>query len=98
MFYCSAISNQTGCCIDDSSYECIETDQFLHNMDYLTIYVIMCGVVAFVVGWMHSAIFRYVGDRQMLEIRKRLFSSIIHQDIDWFDSIATEEITNRLTE
>ena len=98
LLYCSAMGNQTGCCFDHSSYKCIETDQFLQNMDYLTIYVIICGVVVFFFGWGHSAIFRYTGDRQMLEIRKRLFSSIIQQNIQWFDTIATEEITSRMIE
>ncbi|XP_065884365.1 ATP-dependent translocase ABCB1-like isoform X2 [Dysidea avara] len=98
VFYCSAITNQTRCCFDDSSYECIETDQFLQNMDYLTIFIIVCGFAVFFFGTGHSIFYRYVGSRQVLEIRKKLFSSIIQQDMEWFDSIATEEITSRMTE
>jgi len=98
VLYCSNVTNQTGCCFDDSSYQCIDEDQFLQNMDLVTILIIVCGVVVLVCGAGHSTIFRYVGSLQVVKIRTRLFSSIINQDMEWFDSIATEEITSRMIE
>ena len=98
VLYCSNVTNQTGCCFDDSSYQCVDEDQFLYNMGYWTISIIISGVYVFFGGWTHTAIFRYTGDRQMLEIRKSLLSSIIHQDIKWFDTVSSEEITSRMIE
>jgi len=42
--------------------------------------------------WMMSSI------RQAKEMRKQLFSSILKQDIGWFDVYQSGELTNRLTE
>ena len=96
--YCSDVTNQTGCCFDDSSFKCVDKDLFLQNMDLATILIIICGVTVLFCGAGNSIIFRYVGSIQMLEIRKRLFSSILIQDMEWFDSIATEEISSRMTQ
>ena len=36
--------------------------------------------------------------RQVILIRKKLFQSILKQDISWFDSYKTGELNNMLTE
>ena len=49
-------------------------------------------------SWMHASIFHYVGSNQMLRIRKRLFQSLINEDIKWFDVNESKEITSRMIE
>jgi len=95
IIYCS--DNQTNCCLCNQ-FSCIDNDALLHNLDFITLYCIIIGIVVFFTGWAHAAIFRFIGDRQMLAIRKIVFRSIILQDIGWFDVNETSEITSRMTE
>ena len=95
--YCSSADNNTNCCIYDQ-FDCVSNNALLHVLDFVTLYCIIIAVVVFFSGWGHSAIFHYIGDKQMFEIRKRLFRSIILQDVGWFDTNDTAEITSKMTE
>lgn len=94
---CSSADNQTGCCIYDQ-FSCVSNDTLLQNLDMITVCCIIILIVVFISGWVHAAIFRFTGEQQMVEIRKRLFKSIILQDIGWFDVVETSEITSKMTE
>lgn len=76
IMHCSAADNQTDCCLYDQ-FDCVNNGKLLHNLDLITVYCIIIGVIVFFTSWAHGAIFHYIGDQQMLEIRKRLFRSII---------------------
>ena len=95
--HCSSVDNQTNCCIYDQ-FSCITNDTLLQHLDIITVWCIVILIVVFISGWAHAAIFRYTGEQQMLEIRKRLFRSIVLQDIAWFDVVETSEITSKMTE
>ena len=95
--YCSIASNETDCCISDS-VKCVTNDLLLQRMDILTVLCILIGIVMLASSWIHASIFHYVGSNQMLRIRKRLFQSLINQDIKWFDVNESKEITSRMTE
>lgn len=97
VIHCSNPDNQTDCCLYDQ-FNCVSNDELLQNLDLITVYCIIIGIVVFFSGWAHAAIFHFIGDQQMLEIRKRLFRSIILQDIGWFDAIGTSAITSKMTE
>lgn len=95
--YCSNADNETHCCIHDQ-FGCVSNDTLLHTLDFITLYCVIITIVVFFTGWGHTTIFHYIGDQQMLEIRKRLFRSIILQDVGWFDVTETAEITSNMTE
>ena len=95
--YCSTASNQTDCCIDDS-IECITSHTLLNKLDIITVLCIPIAMVALASSWIHASIFHYVGNNQMLRIRRTLFRSLISQDIKWFDVNESKEITSRMTE
>ena len=95
--YCSTASNETDCCMSDA-VKCVTNDLLLQRMDILTVLCIVIGIVMLASSWMHASIFHYVGSNQMLRIRKRLFQSLVNQDIKWFDVNKSKEITSRMTE
>lgn len=98
ILYCSDIGNQTDyCCLYDQ-FKCVGNDKLLENLDLITWYCVIITIVVFFSGWAHATIFHFIGDRQILEIRKILFRSIILQDMGWFDVVETSEITSRVTE
>ena len=95
--HCSNADNETQCCIHDQ-FNCVSNETLLHTLDFITLYCIIITIAVLFTGWGHTTIFHYIGDRQMLEIRKRLFRSIILQDVGWFDVTETAEITSKMTE
>ena len=78
--HCSNADNETNCCINDQ-FDYVSNDTLLQTLDFVTLYCVIITIVVFFSGWAHAGIFHYIGDQQMLEIRKRLFRSIILQDI-----------------
>lgn len=97
IIFCSNPSNETSCCFHDQ-FDCVTNNTLIHLLDQITLYCLTIAIVVFFSAWAHGAIFHYVGEKQMLEIRKRLFRSIIMQDIGWFDVVETAEITSKMTE
>lgn len=95
--HCSTTSNQTDCCMN-SMTECITNNSLLQKMNIITVYCIAIGIVLFATSWMHASIFRCIGNSQMMKIRKKLFRSLVNQDITWFDVNESKEITSRMTE
>ena len=51
-----------------------------------------------VLSYFQVAFWLMPAERQARLIRKRLFQSILRQDIGWFDVYKSGELTNRLTE
>ena len=95
--YCSTASNQTDCCMDDS-VECITSHTLLDKLDIITVLCVPIAIVTLASSCIHASIFHYVGNNQMPRIRKKLFQSLVSQDIKWFDVNEPKEITSRMTE
>ena len=95
--YCSTVSNPTNCCLDDS-IKCITNHSLLSKLDIITVLCIPIAIVTFASSWIHASIFHYVGSNQMPRIRKKLFQSLVSQDIKWFDVNESKEITSRMIE
>ena len=95
--YCPTTSNGTDCCMSDSA-KCVTNDLLLQRMDILTVLCAVITIVMLASSWMHASIFHYTGSSQMLRIRKRLFQSLVNQDIKWFDVNDSKEITSRMIE
>lgn len=58
----------------------------------------MLGIATMILSYFQVAFWLMPAQKQARAIRKRLFSSILKQDIGWFDVYKSGELTNRLTE
>nr|QNH67866.1 ATP-binding cassette transporter subfamily B member 1 X2 [Brachionus rotundiformis] len=62
------------------------------------IYLIILGIATMILSYFQVAFWLMPSHRQARAIRKNLFSSILKQDIGWFDVYKSGELTNRLTD
>nr|AEQ19307.1 p-glycoprotein [Brachionus orientalis]AEQ19309.1 p-glycoprotein [Brachionus orientalis] len=62
------------------------------------IYLIILGIATMILSYFQVAFWLMPSQRQARAIRKNLFSSILKQDIGWFDVYKSGELTNRLTD
>ena len=51
-----------------------------------------------ILGYFQVAFWMMPAEHQTLHIRNKLFSSILKQDIGWYDVYRSGELNNRLTE
>ncbi len=58
--------------------------------------LILLFAISGVAGGLRSYLFTVAGERVVAQLRKDLFSSLIHQEIAFFDAERTGELTNRL--
>jgi ABC-type multidrug transport system fused ATPase/permease subunit len=54
--------------------------------------------ISMVFSYLQNALFMMAAEKQAKKIRTVLFSSILKQDIGWFDVYKGGELTTRLTE
>ena len=64
------------------------------NMD--AVYLVVIGIVSFVVIYVYMAIFVYTGEVITQRIRKEYLRAILRQDIAYFDKLGPGEITTRI--
>jgi ATP-binding cassette subfamily B (MDR/TAP) protein 1 len=51
-----------------------------------------------ILGYAQVSFWLMAGEKQTAVIRKKIFNSILRQEIGWFDVYKSGELTNRLTE
>ena len=95
--YCSQAGNRTDCCMDDS-VECTTNHLLIQKLDIITVLCVPIAVVMFASSWIHASIFHHVGNNLIARIRRKLFQSLLYQDIKWFDVSDPKELTSRMTE
>nr|QNH67928.1 ATP-binding cassette transporter subfamily B member 1 X2 [Brachionus plicatilis] len=61
-------------------------------------YLIILGIATMILSYFQVAFWLMPAQKQARAIRKALFSSILKQDIGWFDVYKSGELTNRLTD
>nr|QUF59434.1 ATP-binding cassette transporter Abcb1-1 [Brachionus angularis] len=74
------------------------SDKFTNQMKDQVIYLIILGIATMVLSYFQVAFWLMPAEKQANAIRKALFSSIMKQDIGWFDVYKSGELTNRLTD
>ena len=89
-------TEQCGFLVDDSL--CATGDDLINDINRLVIYYCALGVVIFIAGWLHVSLFQYACERQLQIIRRRFFSSVLRQEIGWFDVNSVGELNSRLNE
>ena len=74
-------------------------DNLIDNINHPTIlYFSVIGLVTILSAWIQVVTFRLAAERQIKKIRTAIFSSIMKQEIAWFDHNSTGEINSRLNE
>ncbi|KAJ8313878.1 hypothetical protein KUTeg_008439 [Tegillarca granosa] len=63
----------------------------------ISVYFCCVGVAAFIFSCIHSFCFNIAAQRQMKRIHTRFFRSILQQDISWFDTHKTGELSARFS-
>ncbi|ESO02187.1 hypothetical protein HELRODRAFT_188615 [Helobdella robusta] len=62
------------------------------------IYYAIIGAVVLAVGYLEVSTFLIISYRQVLKLRMKLFASVIHQEIGWFDTHETGELSTRFSD
>jgi len=73
-------------------------DEFLKDMNRYAVYFVLIGVGAFVAAYLQVACLVSSSERQAYVIRTKFFRSILKQEIGWFDTNPSGELTTRLTD
>ena len=74
-------------------------DNLIDNINHPTIlYYCIIGLVTILSAWIQVVTFQLAAGRQTRQIRIAFFSSIMKQEIAWFDCNSTGEINSRLNE
>ncbi|KAJ3063793.1 (ABC) transporter, partial [Quaeritorhiza haematococci] len=60
------------------------------------IYFVLLGVAVWFISWCQMCFWMWSGENQVKRIRERYFEAILRQDIGWFDSRETGDLTSRL--
>lgn len=58
----------------------------------------MIGVSTTILSYFQVSFWTMPAERQTMRLRKRLFKSILRQDISWFDENKSGELSSRLNE
>ncbi|EPZ35336.1 ABC transporter domain-containing protein [Rozella allomycis CSF55] len=72
-------------------------DQFNNDVIVYCIYFVILGGASFVVSYLSMAVFMYTGERQVRRIREKYFSSLLQQEVGWFDKQNSGELASRLS-
>lgn len=62
------------------------------------IYMVIIAVVNFISLFVHLSSWSWVGERLVRRLREQYFKSLLSQELEFFDSISTGEVTSRLSE
>ncbi|KAJ1919837.1 hypothetical protein H4219_001746 [Mycoemilia scoparia] len=69
----------------------------MHSARKYCLYFLIIGLVMLVCGYIMHATWTITSERQGFHIRNLYYKSILRQDIGWFDTIATGDLTTRIS-
>ncbi|KAK3108991.1 hypothetical protein FSP39_020354 [Pinctada imbricata] len=82
----------------------LDKSDLINSLDLLnrvrpySLYFCLIGIGAMVASFISTMSFHWTMERQILVIRKRFFSSIMQQEIAWFDTHESGELSTRFSE
>ena len=68
-----------------------------HSARKYCLYFTILGIVVWVCGYIMNACWTITSERQGFHIRNLYYRSILRQDIGWFDTISTGDLTSRIS-
>ena len=81
-----------------STADCLDNDAFLRMINTQTYTFIGIGVGAFIASYFQILFFQRSCEHQVHKIRLLLFQAILRQNVGWFDTNPSGELSSRLTE
>ncbi|KAL1919071.1 uncharacterized protein VTP21DRAFT_2452 [Calcarisporiella thermophila] len=75
----------------------ITVEEFKASMNEITLYFVYIAIGVFVCSYIYMAFWLYVGDRITRKVRAKYLTSVLHQNIGWFDKTGIGEVTTRIT-
>lgn len=60
--------------------------EFVHDIEWPCFGLILIGLGTTVFGWLETFFFTYLGEKQQIRCRKKLFESLLSRDLCWFES------------
>nr|QUF59436.1 ATP-binding cassette transporter Abcb1-3 [Brachionus angularis] len=82
----------------NSTNQTLDYGSLLDKMKDQAIYLVLLGIGTMVLGYFQVAFWIMAAERQVKKIRQTLFGCILKQNIGWFDTYKSGELTNRLTD
>ncbi|GFS26455.1 multidrug resistance protein 1 [Elysia marginata] len=73
-------------------------DEFEDTMSDYSLRYVYIGIGVYVVTYIHIAFLQLSGERQTYRLRKMFFKALLRQNIGWYDSQQSGELTTRLAE
>lgn len=80
------------------SVDCLSDDDFIDEIDLWVRYFSVVAAGAFLFALLQVLFYQLAAERQIHHIRRRFYRAILQQDIGWFDTHSTGELSNSLTE
>lgn len=77
---------------------CLDNPTFLALVTEYTIIFIGLAIASWMVGGAHVTLFSMTSNRQVKRLRNHLFSSLMKQEIGWYDATPPGDITSQLTQ
>lgn len=77
---------------------CLDNPTFLRLVTQYTSIFVAMAVAMWLFGAAHVTLFRVAGGRQATRLRSFLFSSVVWQELGWFDGTPPGQLTSRLTQ
>lgn len=77
---------------------CLDNPTFLRLVTKYTSIFVAMAVAMWLLGAAHVTLFRVAGGRQATRLRSFLFSSVVWQELGWFDGTPPGQLTSRLTQ
>jgi len=81
-----------------STADCLDNDSFLRMINTQTYTFIGIGVGAFIASYFQILFFQRACEYQVHKIRLLVFQAILRQNIGWFDTNPSGELSSKLTE
>ncbi len=78
--------------------KCLENDEFIDEVDYYVLLFAIIAVVVFITSFIQILFFQFPAERRIFELKKQFYRAILRQNIGWFDTNPTGELSNRLSE
>ena len=97
-YFCSNSSSGTDITSNLLDYVCDPDSTLRMQIGLYGIYYVALATGVLFATFFSTTLWNLSAHHQVQKMRKALYQSIIHQDIGWFDSIETGDITTRLVE
>uniref|UniRef100_A0A915MEI2 P-loop containing nucleoside triphosphate hydrolase protein n=1 Tax=Meloidogyne javanica TaxID=6303 RepID=A0A915MEI2_MELJA len=84
--------------IDNSTIPPLSSEEFKHQIFIYSMYYLFLGFVMFITSYIQIACWEAVAERLVHGLRQNYLRAILRQDIAWFDTVQTGNLTARLSD